>query len=297
MRLDVAVTKAYTQISRNQAARLIEQGKVKVNNVIQTKASFACQPLDEIEAEIVQEQEYQLIPCEMELDIIYEDDSIAIINKPRGMVVHPGAGNLEQTLVHGLIGRFEKLSDLGGEFRPGIVHRIDKDTSGILVIAKNNEAHLNLKNQLEQRTMDRVYLAVCKGGFSKEEFVIEKPIGRHPVQRKKMAVVDEGKFASTEFRVLDSNLDFSLVECELFTGRTHQIRVHLMYAGHPIVGDTIYGKQCKVNFDGQALHSFKIGLDHPVTNKRMVFEAQPPADMIDLCRKCKLRLVSVEEEF
>lgn len=294
-RLDVAVVKAYPTLSRSRAAKLIEQGLVTVNGALRTKASYEVQAGDTVVAQTEPPTEYTLEPVEMPLDIVYEDEWLAIVNKPRGLVVHPAPGHLDDTLVHGLRARFAQLSDLGGELRPGIVHRIDKDTSGLLVIAKDNFAHQKLQEQLESRQMSREYLAVCKGCFSQKEFEVEKPIDRHPVDRKKMAIVDGGRYAKTLFCVIDGNHDFSLLKCSLTTGRTHQIRVHLMSLGHSIVGDRVYGKPAKVNFAGQALHAYQIKFVHPKTGKEMIFWAEPPEDLQQLCKKCKLSLPQPEE--
>jgi 23S rRNA pseudouridine1911/1915/1917 synthase len=213
------------------------------------------------------------------LDILYEDEDIIVINKPRGMVVHPAAGNYTGTLVNALLKHCSgSLSDINGVIRPGIVHRIDKDTSGILVVAKNNNSHGKLSDRLKEHDIRRVYIAVAEGIIPEESGKIDAPVGRHPVDRKKMAVnVKNGRRAVTHFKVLERFKETTLLELKLETGRTHQIRVHMSYIGHPLVGDTVYGrKKQKYNFEGQALHARLLGFVHPSTDKYMEFEAEPP---------------------
>ena len=213
------------------------------------------------------------------LDIIFEDDSIIVINKPKNLVVHPAAGNWEGTLVNALLYHCrDSLSDINGVRRPGIVHRIDKDTTGLLVIAKSNEAHLSLSEQLKKHQIQRIYETIVDGRIEKDSGKISAPIGRHPINRKKMSVnVKNGKPAVTHFKVLERFKSHTYIQCELETGRTHQIRVHMSYIGHPITGDEVYGKKFNLaDTDGQALHARFLKLKHPVSNEDMVFEAPLP---------------------
>ena len=215
------------------------------------------------------------------LDILYEDADIIVINKPRGMVVHPAAGNYAGTLVNALLEHCRDLSGINGEIRPGIVHRLDKDTSGVMVAAKNDRAHLNLAEQIKARTASRKYLAIVYGIIAEEQGIINAPIGRHASDRKKMAVTfSNSKEAITRFRVLERFVNYTLVECRLQTGRTHQIRVHMQYIGHPVVGDPKYGPEKKrFTIKGQALHSAELSLKHPVTGEDLLFIAPLPPDM------------------
>jgi len=211
------------------------------------------------------------------LDIIYEDKDILVINKPRGLTVHPGAGNRSGTLVNALLHHCRDLSGIGGVERPGIVHRLDKDTSGILLVAKNDKAHQVLSAQFKDRTIQKTYLAIVKGNPKKDEGTIAEPIGRHPVNRKKMAVSHKGREAVTHYKVLKRFKEYSLVELKPKTGRTHQLRVHLAHIGHSILGDPVYGKG-----NAQLLHAYKIKFTHPRTEKELEFEAKLPDDMLKL---------------
>lgn len=221
----------------------------------------------------------ELIPEPMDLVIPYEDDHVLVVNKPRGMVVHPGAGHWQGTLVNGLIGRKTQLSSLGGSTRPGIVHRIDKDTSGLLVVAKSDRAYHSLTEQLRLHEMERVYLAIAHGRVVHEVGLIDAPIGRDPQQRQRMAVIERGKYAVTHFRVVEWFDHYSYMSLRLETGRTHQIRVHLAYIGHPLAGDPLYGPRHTLDIGGQALHASTLGFTHPATGEKLVFEARLPDDM------------------
>jgi len=222
------------------------------------------------------------------LDILYEDEDIIVINKPQGMVVHPAAGNYNSTLVNALLHHCRDLSGINGEMRPGIVHRIDKDTSGVLVVAKNDHSHVNLAQQIKDKTAVRKYIALVEGDIKEDAGTIDAPIGRHPVYRKKMAVVPGGRRAVTHFKVLERFGRYTLIEARLETGRTHQIRVHMAYIGHPVVGDPVYGyKRQSFNLNGQLLHAQCLGFKHPRTGRYMEFCAPLPDYFTDVI--CKLR--------
>jgi 23S rRNA pseudouridine1911/1915/1917 synthase len=215
---------------------------------------------------------------EIPLEILFEDDDLLVLNKPAGLVVHPGAGNPTHTLVNALLHHCTNLSGIGGQQRPGIVHRLDKQTSGCLVVAKNDDAHRHLSRQFAEREVKKNYLALVAGTLKRPRGTIDVAIGRHPVQRKKMAVrLTKGRSAKTDYRVVESGGGVSLVECAIHSGRTHQIRVHLHHIGHPVIGDLLYGKK-GVSATRQMLHAWKLGFTHPRTNERLFFEAPMPAD-------------------
>ncbi len=266
-----------SDISRSFAAKLCDEGSVWVNNKSVAKKQ-SINTGDIVEVLLPEVQSVDAAPEDIPLDIVYEDDDVIVINKPQGMVVHPAAGNETGTLVNALLYHCgDSLSAINGVVRPGIVHRIDKDTSGLLVAAKNNEAHLFLAEQLKERKALRKYYALVNGNIQDDEFTINKPIARHPKDRKKMAIVHGGREAITHVRVLERFGQYTLIECVLETGRTHQIRVHLASLGHSIVGDKTYGiKKEKFNLKGQLLHAKTIGFVHPKTNKTMEFNSNLP---------------------
>ncbi len=267
-------------ISRSHAQKIIAAGQVLVNKKI-IKANYKVACNDNVEALLAEAQPAEIRPESIPLDVVYEDDHMIIINKPRGMVVHPAAGNYSGTLVNALLEHCQDLSGINGVIRPGIVHRLDKDTSGVMVVAKNDQSHLNLALQIKERHASRKYIAIVHGNIKEEQGVINAPIGRHPVDRKKMAVVfSNSKTAITHFRTIERFGNYTVVECKLQTGRTHQIRVHMAHIGHPVVGDPKYGPE-KQHFtiEGQALHSAQLSLAHPVTGETMCFSAPLPADM------------------
>lgn len=277
-RLDVYLGEMLEEYSRSFIQRLIKEEHVKVNGN-NSKANYRVRENDIIEVLIPPPENISIEPQKIDLNIVYEDDFIAVINKPQGMVVHPAPGNYTGTLVNALLYHFDNLSSINGKIRPGIVHRIDKDTSGLLVIAKNDLAHRSLAKQIKDKTMLRVYWALVEKNIKQDVGVINAPIARHPVDRKKMAVVyrPSSREAITHFKVLERYGDYTLVEARLETGRTHQIRVHMSYIGNPIVGDPVYGsKKQKFNLKGQALHAIKLGLIHPATNEYMEFTAPLP---------------------
>jgi 23S rRNA pseudouridine1911/1915/1917 synthase len=274
--------------SRAFLQKLIKADKVKVNGT-PVKASYKLESTDEIEVDYAEPQPLEVQAEDLPLEILYEDGDLIVINKPRGMVVHPAAGNSRGTLVNALLAHCHDLSGIGGVIRPGIVHRLDKDTSGVLVAAKNDRAHLCLAKQLKDHTMIRRYLALVHGRFKEDAGRIDAPIGRHPVQRKKMAVVAGGKPAITHYRVLEELGGYTLVELRLETGRTHQIRVHMRHIGHPVAGDQVYGRGKEpLSLEGQALHAAVLGFCHPRTGDYLEFSAAMPEVMekaVDYCRR------------
>ncbi|NQU16767.1 MAG: RluA family pseudouridine synthase [Candidatus Saganbacteria bacterium] len=279
LRLDqFLVSKA--DLTRSRIKNLIESGNILVNNKL-SKPGYKIRPEDNISVSIPEPQKMTLKPEEIPLCILYEDRDIVVINKARGLTVHPGAGRHSGTLVNALLHHCKDLSGIGGVERPGIVHRLDKDTSGVLVVAKNDKAHQNLSKQFKNREVEKTYLALVEGKVKKDVGTICERIGRHTVNRKKMAVVTvEGKMsreAVTHYKVLKRLERRTLLELKIETGRTHQIRVHLKYIGYPVVGDPLYGKG-----KAQLLHAYKIKFTHPVTGKEMEFEAALPKDMLKL---------------
>jgi len=266
-------------LSRSRIKGLIDEGHVTVNGT-KPKASQKVEPGDQIRLVVPEPEPYDLTPEAIPLDIVYEDEDVVVVNKARGMVVHPAAGNWSGTLVHALLDHVEDLEGIGGELRPGIVHRLDKDTTGLLVIAKNERAMAALQDQIRTHTARRIYWALVHGNTLPNTGRVEAPLGRHPSDRKKMAVNKQGKEATTHFTVLERYAGYSLVECRLETGRTHQIRVHMSFIGHPVVGDVVYGtRKAHLDMPGQALHAKKLGFYHPSTEQWMEFETELPADM------------------
>ena len=274
VRCDVFLSEKISNLSRTSIQKLIKEKFVFVNGK-NIKPNVILDIGDEISVSIPEKKETKLVAEEIDLDIIYEDDFIIIINKPRNMVVHPAAGNEEHTLVNALLNHC-KLSMINSE-RPGIVHRLDKDTTGLIICAKDDETHLKLIDMFSKREISKKYLAICNGSFSKESGFIDKPIGRDEKDRKKMSVKSKsGKEALTEYNILTSNLKYSLVDVTLHTGRTHQIRVHFSSINHPIVGDDTYGnKNEKIKAKGQMLHSYYLEFLHPITNEKLQFRVLP----------------------
>ncbi|MBD2099032.1 RluA family pseudouridine synthase [Trichocoleus sp. FACHB-591] len=300
-RLDRWLSEQLPDLSRSRLQKLIEQGQVHVNGQVCTSKKATVQMGDRVQVEIPEAQPLELQPEAIPLDILYEDDHLLIVNKPAGLVVHPAPGHESGTLVHALLAHCQTLSGLntlpgiGGVQRPGIVHRLDKDTSGAIAIAKTDQAHHHLQAQLKAKTARREYLAVVYGSPNAESGTIDLPIGRHPVDRKKMAIVAEakgGRRAVTHWRVLERLGNYTLMHFQLETGRTHQIRVHSGHIGHPIVGDPVYSSQrpIGVNLPGQALHAWKLRLQHPVSNDWIEATAPPPPVFKTLLEVLKKRI-------
>ena len=274
-RLDKFLLSNFPDKTRSHIKHWIEDGIVSVNDN-KVKAGYIIKVNDIIEVGEVVEKVLSSEPQDIPIDIVYEDKDIAVINKPQGMVVHPAVKNFDNTLVNALMFKLESLSSINGVVRPGIVHRLDKDTSGLLVVAKNDKAHVNLSEQIASKECRRIYWALVDG-VVKTDGEISTYIGRDPKNRLKMAVVDKGKTAHTLYRVIDVFDKYTLVEFELKTGRTHQIRVHSSHIHHPIVGDKLYNtNKCKFNLEGQLLHAKKLILTHPTTNEIMSFESELP---------------------
>ena len=275
-RLDVFAAEL-AEVTRSRAGALIRDGHVLVNGEAQTKAGFKLKPGLMVRVEVPEAVPTRAQPEDIDLNIVYQDQDVAVVFKPSGMVVHPAAGNETGTLVNALLQHLDNLSGIGGEIRPGIVHRIDKDTSGLLLVAKNDLAHLSLSEQIKAHSVNRVYRAIVIGNLREDEGTVDAPIGRHPVDRKKMAIVPDGRGAVTHWRVLERLRGATLIECRLTTGRTHQIRVHMASIGHPVLGDPLYGPKRSPYpvSGGQLLHAWRIGFIHPRTGEELLFEAEP----------------------
>ena len=286
IRLDKAIAELDPDISRMTVQKLIEDDKILVNGK-KEKASYKVKINDKIIIEFEKPKESKLKAEEIPLNVIYEDNDIIIINKEKGMVVHPGNGNPDGTLANAIMARCkDSLSGIGGEIRPGIVHRIDKDTSGIIIVAKNDKAHLNISEQIKEHKTTKTYLALVRGRVKENEATIDMPIGRSKKDRKKMAVDKDGKNAVTHFKVLKRYSDCTLLEVVIETGRTHQIRVHLSEIGYPIIGDYTYsnGKN-RFDVEGQMLHAYKIKFKHPTTNEEVEYTAELPKYFKDILEK------------
>ena len=273
-RLDIFLQEKFPNFSRSFFKNLIDNGQVLVNNK-QVKSGYKLRKDDEIYLEIKEPEKISTEAEDVPFDVVYEDDDLVVINKPQGLVVHPCSSTKSGTLVNGLLYRIKNLSGINGVLRPGIVHRLDKETSGLLVVAKNDLAHISLSNQIKDKTCKRDYLAILDGNLKEDSGEIVTNIGRDKKDRKKMAVVENGRIAITDYKVLERFEKNCLVEFSLKTGRTHQIRVHAKYLGHPIVGDKVYGKEVK-GLEGQLLHAYKIQFMHPRTNEIMTFEVPLP---------------------
>ncbi len=281
IRLDSYLTKK-TSESRSQVVKMIKSDEVLVNGKV-TKAGYILKKDDIIEVNHLKKDE-SILPEEMDLDIVYEDDDVIVVNKANGVVVHPAPGNYHGTLVNGLL-YHTKLSDLNGEVRPGIVHRIDAYTTGLLMVAKNNKAHEFLAGELSSKKAYRKYIALVWGNIKNDSGTIDAPIGRSLTDRKKMAVLATGKPAITHFKVLKRFKDATLIELRLETGRTHQIRVHMEYIGHPVVNDPVYGNRKLVDDSGQCLHAKTLGFVHPKTLKYMEFDSELPECFLNVLNK------------
>lgn len=278
IRLDRFVTQRLTDYTRSHIQKLADAGEISLQGV-PCKASYKVKAGDQITLRIPELKEPDILPEEIPLSIVFEDEDMLVVNKPQGMVVHPAAGNYTGTLVHALLAHCgDSLSGINGEKRPGILHRIDKDTSGLLLVAKNDVAHQHLATQIKEHSLTRAYQALVHGRFKTEKGEINLPIGRHPQNRKKMAVTyRNSREAVTRFHVLESLGAYTLVECALKTGRTHQIRVHMSHLGHPVVGDPVYGvKKERFPTNGQLLHAYKVGFVHPRSGEYLEFESPLP---------------------
>ncbi len=277
MRLDAYIASKKENISRTNIQRLIEEGSILVNGQ-KKKISYKVQIGDSIEINIPEAKETDIKAEDIPLKIVYEDSDIIVVNKPKGMVVHPANGNPDGTLVNAIMNICKgSLSGIGGEIRPGIVHRLDKDTSGLLIVAKNDLAHINMSTQIKNREVKKIYIALVKGNINENEATINMPIGRSTKDRKKMAVRKEGKEAVTHFKVLKRYGDYTLLKIKIDTGRTHQIRVHMAEIGHPVVGDMVYSKgKNEFGVEGQMLHATSLDFKHPITGKEMHLEADLP---------------------
>ena len=285
IRLDKAVTVLDESLSRTAIQRLLQEQYILVNGKMQ-KSSYKVQVGDVITVEEVQPKEIDLKPQEIPLEIIYEDSDIIVVNKPKGLVVHPANGNPDGTLVNAIMAICkDSLSGIGGKIRPGIVHRLDKDTSGLLMIAKNDKAHINLSEQIKNHEVKKTYIAIVRGVVKENQATINMPIGRNEKDRKKMAVTKKGKEAITHFKVLKRFHDYTVLEVNIETGRTHQIRVHLAQIGYPCIGDETYssGKN-RWGIKGQALHAKSLEFKHPITEKKMKLEAELPEYMKKLIK-------------
>lgn len=281
VRIDKLLADINPDNSRSQVQTWINDGYVKVNNE-EMKMNYKCREGDLIEWSVPEPKPLEVEAENIPLDIIYEDKDVIVVNKPKGMVVHPSAGHSGGTLVNALLYHCDDLSGINGIERPGIVHRIDKDTSGLLVVAKNDQAHTSLAEQLSGKKVERKYEAVVHGVIEHETGMIDAPIGRDPRDRQKMGIVNNGKPAITHFSVLNRYVHYTHVECRLETGRTHQIRVHFRYIDFPLVGDPKYGPRKTLDAGGQALHAKSLGFTHPRTNEWLQFEVEPPQVFTDL---------------
>ncbi|MEC3886167.1 RluA family pseudouridine synthase [Halobacillus litoralis] len=276
-RIDKLLTEVIEEASRSQIQGWLKDGIVCVDGKA-VKSNYKVQEGESITWHIPEPEPMDILPEDIPIEIVYEDEDVIVVNKPSGMVIHPAAGHYSGTLVNALLFHVKDLSGINGVERPGIVHRIDKDTSGLLMVAKNDLAHQSLAEQLSKKTVERKYEAIVHGEIHHEYGTIDAPIGRDPKDRQRMAVVDGGRDAVTHFRVLRHFTDFTLVECKLETGRTHQIRVHMRYIDHPLAGDPKYGPRKTLDLDGQALHAKSLGFEHPRTGEWKKFEVEPPAE-------------------
>lgn len=285
-RLDKILQAHDSEWSRTQIQSLMKQEKILVNGE-PVKSNYKATVGDVISVTIPAPEEYDIVAEDLNLTIVYEDADVAVVYKPKGMVVHPAPGHLSGTLVNGLMHQIKDLSGINGIMRPGIVHRIDKDTSGLLMVAKNDKAHQSLVDQLVAKSVTRKYTALVHGHIAHDKGTVDAPIGRDPKDRQSMNVVDKGKHAVTHFEVIERFGDYTLVECRLETGRTHQIRVHMKFIGHPLVGDPKYGPKRTLDIGGQALHAGVLGFIHPTSGEYLEFEVPLPEDFEQLLKDIK----------
>lgn len=286
VRLDKFIDEQMSELSRSQISKFIKDSEITVNNQVITKTGYKLVNGDEVSFTIPSEKPIEAIPQDIPLDIVYEDDDVLVVNKPQGMVVHPAAGHRDGTLVNAIL-YHSKIND-DDLIRPGIVHRIDKDTSGLLMVAKNNLAKQSLMNQLKEKSNLREYVAIVHGNFKERKGIINAPLGRAKNNRKKQAIVDDGRKAVTHFEVIEQFEGYSLVKLKLETGRTHQIRVHMQYIGHPVAGDPLYGpKQHTLPGNGQFLHAETLGFEHPRTHEWLEFSVDPPKIFQETVKKLR----------
>ena len=285
-RLDV-IAAEMGESSRSQAAKWIEQGLCRVNEIVRSKPGYGVAPGANVELTVPDPVELTVEKEDIPLEILYEDEDVAVVNKPCGMVVHPAPGNETGTLVNALLYAMDDLSGIGGVKRPGIVHRLDKDTSGLLMIAKNDQAHESLSEQLRERTMDKRYLAVVEGEMKEPSGRIEQPVARSKKDRKKMAIDPEGRYALTEWTLKENLRGAALLEVHILTGRTHQIRVHMQSIHHPVAGDPIYGMKNGVKAPRLMLHAWRLSFTHPRTGERLSFCAEPPEAFVRTLEKLR----------
>lgn len=285
-RIDKALAMLQPDWSRTVIQDWVKEEHVQVNDE-SVKPNYKVKLGDKVVVEKPAPEVYDIVAEDLNLEIVYEDEHMLVVNKPVGMVVHPSPGHMSGTLVNGLMSQVKDLSGINGVMRPGIVHRIDKDTSGLLMVAKNDKAHVSLVNQLVAKSVTRVYTALVHGHIPHDNGTIDAPIGRDKRDRQRMAVVDDGKNAVTHFKVLERFGEYTLVECRLETGRTHQIRVHMKYIGYPLVGDPKYGQRKTIDFGGQVLHAGTIGFDHPATHEYMEFSAPLPENYQQLLNELR----------
>ena len=302
-RLDIFLSEQTEEFTRSRLKKLIEDGQVCVNGRQTKKAGAEIKLGDEVSIVVPDAVEYSVQPENIPIEIVYEDGDLAVVNKPQGMTVHMGNGNESGTLVNALLYALDSLSGIGGVLRPGIVHRIDKDTTGLLVVAKNDKAHVSLASQIAQKTCKRTYFALLEGSLKEDKGRITTDIGRHPTDRLKMSVLPDGKgkLAVTDFEVVARfGTEYTLCKFDLQTGRTHQIRVHAKHLGHPVAGDPVYGyKKQKLKTDGQLLHAWRLQLTHPTTGEEMTFFAPLPqafTEILDkLCKRYGTELTDLEK--
>ena len=289
-RLDVWLAERCPELTRSRLKGLIDAGDVMVND----RAAKAGQKLatgDAVELTVPEAAPIEALPEDIPLDIVYEDSDLIVLNKPRGLVVHPAAGNERGTLVNALLHHCTDLSGIAGEIKPGIVHRLDKDTTGLLVVAKNDKAHLSLSAQIGEKSAHRIYLALVEGNIREDSGRVDAPLGRSRADRKQIAVVEGGRAAATRYYVKERFGDCTLVECHLETGRTHQIRVHMKHIGHPVVGDPVYGlRKQRFPLQGQLLHAARLEFVHPTTGEFLSFTAPLPADFADVLERLRRRI-------
>ena len=284
-----AYLRAHTELSRSRIAALMQEGALTVDGQTQTKPAAKTESGQVLRLTVPQARPVDIAAQDIPLDILYQDSDVVVVNKPCGMVVHPAAGNESGTLVNALLHHVRDLSGIGGEMRPGIVHRLDKDTSGLILIAKNDRAHIALSEQFKQRSMEKHYRAVAFGHFAQEHGLIDAPIARHPVDRKKMAVVPDGKPSKTEWTVIEPLKGATFLDVHLLTGRTHQIRVHMQSIGHPLLGDSIYAPNLKtsVRIPRLMLHAYSLAFTHPATGERMTLSAPLPQTFVATLEKLR----------